>query len=265
MKKLITAAIIVVAFVGILILNPFVQIEAGERGVVLTWGGFNGQIMEPGLHLRIPIAQSVVKLSVRTQTLEIENSESYSKDLQVVSIKSVLNYNLDPKAVGTVYQQYGEDYEVKILRPNLEAAVKQTIAKYSAEELLNRRGEAQSEIENTYKGAIPESFVVSKYALVNEAFSKAYEEAIEKKQIAQQDAERAENELKRIKIEAEQRVAQARAEAEAIKLQSDAANNDKYINLKALEVQLEAVKQWNGVLPTQMIPGTSLPFINVGK
>jgi len=71
--------------------------------------------------------------------------------------------------------------------------------------------------------------------------------------------------LQRIKKEAEQRVAQAKAEAEAIKLQSEAANNDKYINLKALEVQKAAVEKWNGVLPTQMVPNASLPFINLNK
>lgn len=71
--------------------------------------------------------------------------------------------------------------------------------------------------------------------------------------------------MQRIKKEAEQRVAQAKAEAEAIKLQSEAANNDKYINLKALEVQKAAVEKWNGVLPTQMVPNASLPFINLNK
>ncbi|KKR19804.1 MAG: Band 7 protein [Parcubacteria group bacterium GW2011_GWE2_39_37] len=76
---------------------------------------------------------------------------------------------------------------------------------------------------------------------------------------------KAENDLQRIKTEAAQRIAQAKAEAEAIKLQSDAANNDKYVNLKALEVQKSAVEKWNGVLPTQMIPNATLPFINLAK
>lgn len=263
MKKFLWAALVVAAFIFILILNPFVVVDAGERGVVLTWGAFEGQVLDPGLHFRIPIAQSVVKMNVRTEKLQIDASDAYSHDLQNVKITSALNYNLDPKQVGTMYQQFGLDYENKILYPNLEASIKQTVAKYSAEEILSKRGEVQSEIEVAFRQSIPSAFMVTKYALVNETFSEAYEAAIEAKQVAQQNAEKAENELKQAKIDAESRVAQAQAEAQAIKLQSEAANNDKYVNLKALDVQLEAIRKWDGQLPTQMVPGAALPFINL--
>jgi regulator of protease activity HflC (stomatin/prohibitin superfamily) len=241
------------------ILNPFVVIAAGERGVVLNWGAFTGQIVEPGLHFRIPLAQQVVKIDVQTQKLEIEASEAYSHDLQNVKIHSVVNYNLDPKEVGLIYQQYGLDAESRILEPNLEAAVKQTVAKYSAEELLSKRGEVTNEIETAFRQAIPSAFLVTKYALVNETFSAAYEAAIEEKQVAQQNAEKANNDLKRIKIEAEQRVSQATAEAEAIKIQAEAIQQQggaSYVNLKAVE-------KWDGHLPAQMIPGGALPFLNL--
>lgn len=250
---------VVAAIIVIVILNPFVTVGAGERGVVLNWGAFNGQILDPGLHFRIPIAQSVVKMDVQTQKLEIEASEAYSHDLQNVKIHSVVNYNLDPKEVGQIYQQYGLDAESRILQPNLEASVKQTVAKYSAEELLSKRGEVTSEIESAFRQAIPNTFIVTKYALVNETFSDAYEAAIEQKQVAQQNAEKADNDLKRIKIEAEQRVAQATAEAEAIKIQAEAIQQQggaSYVNLKAVE-------KWDGHLPDQMIPGGALPFLNL--
>lgn len=262
--KLVTGIIIgFVMLVALFVLNPFTQVEAGERGVVLNWGAFNGQIMEPGLHFRTPLVQSVVKMDVQTQKLEIENSEAYSHDLQNVKIHSVANYNPDPKSVGTIYQQFGNDYEARVLKPSLEAAVKQTIAKYTAEEILSKRSEVQTEIENTFRSSVPALFTVTHYAMVDEEFSPAFEAAIEAKQVAQQNAEKAENELKKTKVDAEARVAQAQAEAEAIKVQSEAANNDKYINLKALDVQMEAAKRWNGVLPTTMLPGASLPFIQI--
>ncbi len=259
MKKILWIAGGFACLIGILILNPFVTVAAGERGVVLTWGAFNGQILDPGLHFRIPIAQAVVKMDVQTQKLEIASSEAYSHDLQNVKIHSVVNYNLDPKEVGLIYQQYGLDAESRILRPNLEASVKQTVAKYSAEELLSKRGEVTTEIETAFRQAIPATFLVTKYALVNETFSDAYEEAIEQKQVAHQNAEKADNDLKRIKIEAEQRVAQARAEAEAIKIQAEAIQQQggaSYVNLKAVE-------KWDGHLPNQMIPGGALPFLNL--
>lgn len=258
-KKIIGFTVGIVCFVGILILNPFVTVAAGERGVVLTWGAFNGQILDPGLHLRVPVAQRVIKMDVQTQKLEIASSEAYSHDLQNVRIHSVVNYNLDPKEVGLIYQQYGLDAESRILQPNLEASIKQTVAKYSAEELLSKRGDVTNEIESAFRQAIPATFLVTKYALVNESFSDAYEAAIEQKQVAQQNAEKADNDLKRIKIEAEQRVAQARAEAEAIKIQAEAIQQQggaSYVNLKAVE-------KWDGHLPNQMIPGGALPFLNL--
>lgn len=258
-KRIIFLVLGIACLVVVLALNPFVTVSAGQRGVVLNWGAFNGQILDPGLHFRIPSAQSVVKMDVQTQKLEIESSEAYSHDLQNVKIHSVVNYNLDPKEVGLIYQQYGLDAESRILQPNLEAAVKQTVAKYSAEELLSKRGEVTSEIESAFRQAIPNTFLVTKYALVNETFSAAYEAAIEEKQVAQQNAEKADNDLKRIKIEAEQRVAQATAEAEAIKIQAEAIQQQggaSYVNLKAVE-------KWDGHLPNQMIPGGTLPFLNL--
>lgn len=248
-----------VVLIVIALINPFATVDAGERGVVLNFGAFNGQILDPGLHLVTPVAQSVIKMDVQTQKLELEGSEAYSHDLQNVRISSVVNYNLDPAQAGIVYQQYGYGYEEKILRPNMEAAIKQTVAKYSAEELLSKRAIVQSEIESTFRASIPPQFIVTKYALVDEAFSEAYERAIEAKQVAQQDAERAQNELKKVQIEAEQRVAQAKAEAEAIKIQAEAIQQQG----GASYVQLQAIAKWDGRLPSQMVPGSAVPFIDL--
>ncbi|MDO8583715.1 MAG: prohibitin family protein [bacterium] len=252
---------ILAAFILVLVINPFTIVGAGERGVVLTWGAFNGTVLEPGLHFVMPIAQRVVKVDVRTQKLEAIGSEAYSHDLQNVKVHSVVNYNIDPKAAGLVYQQYGLGFENKILMPNLEASVKQTIAKYKADELLSKRGEVQSEIEVAYRLALPTEFIVTKYALVNESFSDAYEQAIEAKQVAQQQAEKASNELRKAEIDAKARVAQAQGEAEAIKIQAQAITQQG----GQAYVDLMAIQKWDGKLPVQMIPGGTVPFIDLNK
>jgi regulator of protease activity HflC (stomatin/prohibitin superfamily) len=264
MKKFLLLATVIFGLIVLIAINPFTTVDAGERGVVLRWGAFEGRVFEPGLHLVVPIAESVVKMDVRSNKYTIEASEAYSKDLQVVNIESALLYQLDPIQVGKIYQEIGPAFEEKVIQPSLEAAIKQTIAKYTAEEILNQRALVQDEIEETVRASVlPNHIIVSQFSMVNESFSPAFEAAIERKQIAEQDSKRAENELKTAKIQADQRVAQAQAEATAIRLQSEAANNDKYIALKALEAQVEAVKKWNGQLPQTMVPGASLPFINV--
>lgn len=260
--KIVFSVIAAVAALLVLfvLLSTFTVIGAGERGVSLTWGAYNGEVLEPGLHWLVPVAQSVVKMDVKTAKLELSQSEAYSHDLQIVDIDSVLNYNVDPSHVGDVYKDIGLDYEDKIIRPNLEAAIKQTIAKYTAEQLLAERGLVQDEIEQAIKkGLEPAHVVVTKYALVNEAFSSDYEAAIERKQIAEQDALAAKNKLDQVKYEADQRVAQAQAEAQAIKIQADAIRAQG----GAEYVQLQAIKQWDGHLPQQMIPGSTVPFINL--
>lgn len=257
--------IVLLSVLGLIVLITFLStfqiVGAGERGVLLTFGAFNGTVFQPGIHLKLPFVQEVIVMDVRTQKLDIDNSEAYSHDLQVVETYSVVNYNLDPQAVGTIYQQYGLDYEAKMLHPNLEASVKQTIAKYSAETILSDRATIQTEIQEVFKQSVPNAFTITKYALVNESFSKTYEAAIEAKQVAQQDAEKAQNELKKAQIDAQSRIAQAKGEAEAIQIQAAAIQQQGGANY----VQLQAIQKWDGKLPIQMIPGSTVPFINLTK
>ncbi len=259
-KKIVIGSIVFLVLLGLLLLNPFVVVEAGERGVVLNWGAFNGEIMEPGLHFRTPFVQSVVKVNVQTQSADIEKSEAYSKDLQLVDIQSVVNWNVKPSQVGVYYTQYDGKFN-NVLVPRLEAVIKQVVAQYSAEELLSKRGEVQTKIFDLYTKSVPDLVDITNYSLVNESFSAAFESAIEKKQVAQQDAERAQNELKKVQVEAEQRVVQAKAEAEAIKIQAQAIQSQGGTDY----VQLQAIAKWDGKLPGQMIPGSTVPFINLTK
>lgn len=251
--------IVVVIVLLVLFFSSYVIVGAGERGVMLTFGAFKGNVLQPGFHFKLPFVQDVIKTSVRTMKIEVEKSEAYSHDLQVVDIHSVINYNIDPATVGTVYQQYGLDFEGKVLTPNLEASVKQTIAQYTAEELLSKRAEVQGQIETALKEAVPSQFLITKYALVNEAFSSDFEAAIEAKQVAQQNAEKAKNELTKAQIDAESRVATAKGEAEAIKIQAEAINSQGGADY----VQLQAIKQWKGDVPQYMMSGAVVPFVNL--
>ena len=258
--KLNTIKYIVGGIIAIIILFSSITIVgAGERGVLLTFGAFKGTVYQPGIHITIPFIQQIIRTNVRTEKIEQEKSEAYSHDLQVVDIHSVINYNIDPQQVGVVYQQYGTEFEDKVLMPNLEASVKQTIAKYTAEEILSKRSEVQSEIQKALQESVPSQFIVTKYALVNESFSSEFEAAIEAKQVAEQNAEKAKNDLTKAQIDAESRIAEAKGEAEAIKIQAEAIQQQggaEYVNLKSVE-------KWNGVLPTYMMSGGSVPFINI--
>lgn len=265
LKKIFKWGFAVVAFFIIIsIINPFVLIGAGQRGVVMNFGAVQETIMGEGLHFRIPIVQKVEKIDVQTQKLEVKTM-AYSKDIQTVESQLALNYHLKTETVNKLWQEVGADYQIRLIDPSIQESVKAVTAKFTAQELIEQRARVKDEIKSELFNRLNKYFVVDEFSIIDFAFSDEYENAVEAKQVAQQSALKAENDLQRIKTEAEQRIAQARAEAEAIKLQSDAANNDKYINLKALEVQKSAVEKWNGVLPTQMTPNAALPFINLTK
>ena len=264
-KKAVKWLLIVVGvFIIISIINPFVLVGAGKRGVVMNFGAVQDNIMGEGIHFRIPIVQKVAKVDIQTQKLE-GKALAYSKDIQTVESQLALNYHLKGDEVNKLWQEVGYDYESRLIDPSIQESVKAVTAKFTAQELIEQRARVKDEIRTELFNRLSRYFVVDDFSIIDFSFSDEYEKAVEAKQVAQQSALKAENDLQRIKTEAEQRVAQAKAEAEAIKLQSDAANNDKYVNLKALEVQRAAIEKWNGVLPSQMIPDASLPFINLNK
>jgi regulator of protease activity HflC (stomatin/prohibitin superfamily) len=264
--NLIISGVIAFALLSIImILNPFAQVSAGERGVVLTWGAAGDQVLTEGLHMVTPIAQHVQIVDIRVQKEQVDVAAA-SKDLQTVNSTVAINFHPDPSKVNILWKTIGSDYSSRIISPVVQEGVKAVTARYTAEELITKREEVRDGIKNILTERLSLSnILIDDFSIMNFSFSKGFNDAIEAKQTAVQDALTAENKLRQIKVEAEQRVATAQAEAQAIKLQSDAANNDKYINLKALEVQLEAVHKWNGVLPTQMTPNGAVPFLNLTK
>ena len=133
MKKALIIGGIIVAFIAVLIINPFVIVGAGERGVVMTWGAVSTRILGEGISFVTPISQSVIKIDVRTQKEEVE-SQAATKDLQNVTAKVALNYHLDPNKVATIYQTIGDNDAInnKLLSPSLQESVKAVSSKYTA-------------------------------------------------------------------------------------------------------------------------------------
>lgn len=252
-------------FAGLLIfvfwLSPFVIIDAGFRGVVLKFGAVGGKILDEGLQFRIPIMEDVVKIDVRTQKIE-QKALAYSKDIQQVDATIALNYRLNQDAVNKLYQEIGRDYKASVVDPAIQESVKAAIALFTAQELVELRPKVKEAIKvQLLERLSNRHIVVEDFSIVNFNFSESYEKAVEEKQVAQQLALKAENELKRIQVEAEQRVTQAKAEAQAIQIQAQAITQQGGRDY----VQMKAIEKWDGKLPAQMIPGATVPFIDLNK
>lgn len=266
-KTIIAIVSLVFGLILFFALSPFVSIGTGQRGVVTMFGKVDDRVLVEGVHWINPLAD-VIKFNVQTQKVQVGASAA-SKDLQTVSATVALNYELEPSKVNRLYQEIGKAYDDRIIQPALQEAVKAATAKYTAEELITKRGEVAATVKATLAERLTRNFInVVDLSIINFDFSPEFNKAIEEKQTAQQKALKAKNDLERVKAEAEQRVAQAQAEAEAIRIQSQAVTSQggqAYVELKALEVQEKAVAKWNGQLPTQMLPNSTVPFIDITK
>lgn len=250
-----------------LIFGSFGVVQTGEIGVKTRLGRLVGTV-DTGLYFKTPFIEKVQKLETRTRVIKNEHYvneqgevisdnalESASSDSQNVRVSVVVNYSIDQTKAIEIFTKYKtiDRYEEGVIKPIIKDIVKVSSAKFSAPELITKRADFNTLASESIRTAISEKGAVFEQAnITNIEFSPAYTNAIEKKVTAEQEALAAKNNLDK-----------SRFEAEAIRITSEAANNEKYIQLQELEVQKEAVKKWNGVLPVQMIPGQSVPFINV--
>lgn len=260
------AGIIAVVLIGIVLMS-FYTISAGERGVLMTFGKPSMDSVTEGLHFKFPIAQTVKKMEVRTRKIETD-ADSASKDLQNVETTIALNYHLMPASVPRLYQEIGSDYQERIIDPAIQESVKAVTARFTAEELITRRSEVRYEMQDELTIRLKKSYIdVDDFNIVNFQFSEEFDKAIEAKVTAQQLKLKAEMDLERILVEKEQIIARGQAEAEALRLQKSEITPDLVklreieVKSKALDVQLEAINKWDGILP--QVTGGAMPFIDV--
>jgi len=255
-KVAITIVLIVVG-IGFLFAS-FETISAGERGVVLRWGDYDG-ILEEGFHVVNPISVGIQVMNVQVQKVEVL-ADAASKDLQSANSTVALNYHIDPKRVGTLYQQIGRDYEAQVIAPAIQEAVKAGTALFTAEELISKRAAVKGAIKQDLVTRLDKFYIlIDDFSIVNFEFSEQFDAAIEAKQVAEQQALQAENDLRRIEVEAKQTIESAKAKAEAIRIQAQAITQQG----GQAYVELKTVEKWNGTLPVNFYGSGPVPFINI--
>lgn len=255
-KKTISYAIFTLLAL-ILISNSIGIVGAGERGILLQFGAVQDTVFDEGLYFKIPIVQSVVKIDVKIQKDEVAASAA-SSDLQIVTSKIALNYHLAPESVNRVWQEVGRDYNIRIIAPSIQEAVKAESAKFTAEELITKREEVKDRIKaNLTERLLTRSIIVDEFNIIEFEFSQAFNEAIEAKVTAEQLKLKADRDLERIVIEAEQKVAESKGKAEAISIEAQALRQNAQV------VELRWIEKWDGKVPTYW--GDASPFIGINR
>jgi len=255
--------IIVVILAVLLFFRPWVQVGAGERGVVLNFGAVQDTVLDEGLHFRMPIMQKIAIIDVKVQKA-VTDAASASSDLQDVTSSVALNYHVVPDKANVVYQTLGVEFKDRIIDPAIQEVMKAVSARYTAEELITKRASVSENMrENLAERLLAYNIAVDAFSIVNFSFSRVFTEAIEAKQTAEQLALKSKRDLERIKIEAEQTITSAKAEAESLRLQRANISKD-LIELRKIEANLKAIEKWNGILP-QVTGAGAVPFIGVGE
>jgi regulator of protease activity HflC (stomatin/prohibitin superfamily) len=257
-------------------------IDQGERGVILRNGAIIGTA-EPGLGFKFPIVDRVVRVSTQDRNRMYENVGAYSRDQQPAVLALSVSYRMPEGEVTTIYERFGgEDGLVtRIIDRQLNEAVRTVFGRYNAVEAVQQREHMALDIREAVQRAVTGPVTIVGVQLENIDFSDAYEASIEQRMLAEVEVQRVQQNAERERVqaeirviqanaEAEARVAQATAEAEAITLTGEAEASAIRARGAALRdnpslVELVQAERWNGILPTTMIPGQTVPFLNVGQ
>jgi len=262
MNKFIAAcAGLIVLLLLVVWLVPYTSVNAGHKGLVFR-GGKLVRVLDEGYQYKSPILESVTEVDTRTQVESAEASAA-SKDLQTVSTKVAVNFNVRADRVAEMWNSVGKEYKSVIIDPAIQEAVKSATAKHTAEELITKRESVKEEITSSLRARLSESgfLNLTQVSITDFDFSKSFNASIEAKVTAEQDALASRNKLEQVKYEAQQQIEKAKAQAETIRIQAAAITQQGGRDY----VQLQAIQKWNGELPAQMVPGSTVPFLDLSK
>lgn len=263
-------------------LGSFYTIDEGERGVVLR----NGKVVEmanPGLGWKVPFIDSVKEVSVQTFTVGFGQLQAYSRDQQPATIRASVTFRVPADEVITLYTQFGdiERMRSRIIDRIVPNQVENIFGQYNAISVVQNRATFVQDINNAVKENVSGPVLVESVQIENIDFSDAYEQSVEARMLAEVEVQKVEQNEKReivqarivvlnAEAEADSRLAKAKADAEAIRLRGEAeahAIRERAAALAQNEnlVELVRAENWNGVLPTTVLPNNAVPFLNTGK
>lgn len=264
MYKLVLAG--VVAFVGLIVLSmSAVTVEQTERGVLTRFGEVQSTL-EPGFHFVNPFTQDVYKMDVSVRALPLTEL-TYSKDGQIISVSYTVNYQVNNSEVENIFKDVRNDYEARYVIPRSKQYLKDVFSKYTAQGVIDNRGLIPSEVTALLAADLSgKGITVSNVIIENLDFDDSYEQAIQNKQVQEQQALAQVNITKQEEEKKKQEILKAEALAEKTRLEVQAlasSQGEQIIEKIRAEAQLEAAKRWNGVLPVNMYGSAPIPLINL--
>lgn len=273
-----TAVLVIV--IGIIV-SSATLVPTGHTGIITAFGKVENETLDSGLHF-VGFWKNVIDMDNRTQIATLELS-CFSSDIQEVNMSYSVNYQISKDNAQDIYKTIGMDYLNTVMEPKIQECVKSVTAKYTAETLISMRNELSSQIEVLLRDAVSSYHIeVVATSIANIDFTDAFTNAVEAKQVAEQNKLKAQTEQAQKTIEeqaaAERQVIKAQADADTSILAAEADRKVQEINADAAEYagKKEAAvlsnigeqltkypglekyyyyQSWNGKLPETMLGG----------
>ena len=276
MKRIITLIVVgVLLLTGIIFgCNSCATVPTGHTGIVTTFGKVEDFTFASGLHLKSPF-QRVINVDNRTQKVEIQ-TQAFSKDIQQVDVVASVNYCIDQTTAQTLYRTIGVNYYENVIYPRILEDTKSVFTGYSAADLVANRSDLSGLIFEKLSADVSEYGIqIISVNVENIDFTDAYTNAVEAKQVAEQDKLQAQTKQAQLilekEAEAKRKVIDATAAQEIAKLNADAAlytaqqkadaelyaatqeaagNKALQATLTAELIKYQQILRWDGKLPT---------------
>ena len=266
----------------IALMGSWYTVNETERGVLLRNGALVG-VVEPGLSFKIPLIETVKRISVQSNATTYQGQQAYSKDQQTATLNVSVSWHVVPAEVGKVYMQY-QDLDglvSRLISRQVPTQVENVFGQYNAVSAVQNRGKFVADVTKAIRDSVTGPVVIDGVQVENIDFSDDYERSIALRMKAEVEVKTREQMLAteqveaqivvtRAQADADSKVAQAKADAEATRLRGSAEADAIKAKTLALSsnpmlIELTKAERWDGKLPTTVLPNGTLPFIDASK
>ena len=281
LKQFAWAPLLLIAMIGVVVFGCIYTVDEGERAVVLRNGRLV-EVAEPGLGFKWPLIDTAKSISIRNHSIKFGGVDAYTHDQQPAKLVVSASYHVPDSGVRALYSLYGslENMEDRLISRQLPTQVENVFGQYTAISVVKDRVAFVKDLNDAVRAAIKDSpVIIDSVQVENIDFSAVYEKSIEdrmdaevkiatRRQNLETEKVNAEITVTKAKAEADSRLAAAKADAEAVRLKGQAEAESIRARGEALRqnpqvVNLTTAQRWDGKLPDTMIPGGTVPFVEV--
>jgi len=243
-------ALLIGAIIVLSIINPFYKVSASERGLLLNWGAVSDKIVQPGLHMRMPIMQKIKKVSIQPIQLDekvpVGSTGAITKDNQTIGSDMSVFYKFKPEQLPQMYSQYGTQKINDIVTQTLKESFKAEIGVYDIFELPT----VQDKVRNNVFQRLQEKLAaypieVVELKITNYDWSDEFDKQIAETMNRSQQVKQKEQELLITQQEAQKKVKEAEADKTALITKAEGEKEAAKLNAEAKALEGEGIKKYN--------------------